>query len=125
MAAATRWVTMTDSEIMALQAQIRSLEDRMEKGFTKLEGIMTGVESRVRTVENKEAACSPIMNSRVEAAWREINKQAVTLKIHEEKFNSFEDTLDKLVQTNNILKWLLGVITTIGTATLIKLLFGG
>lgn len=109
---------MTDSEIMALQAQIKSLEDRMEKGFNKLEGIMTGVESRVRTVENKEAACSPIMNSRVEAAWREIDKHTTQIK-------TLENMLESLVQTNRILKWLLGVITAIGTATLIKLLFGG
>lgn len=112
------FVTMTDSEIMALQAQINSLSDRMEKGFNKLEMIMTGVESRVRSVENKEAACSSITTSRVDAAWREIDKHSAQLK-------GFEDILDKLIQTNNILKWFLGVITAIGTATLIKLLFTG
>lgn len=110
-------VIMTDSEIMALQAQINSLSERMEKGFNKLEAIMTGVESRVRSVENKEAACSPIMTSRVDAAWREIDKHTGQLK-------ALEDLLDKLVATNNILKWLLGVITALGTTALIKLLIG-
>lgn len=118
MVTATRQVIMTDSEIMALQAQINSLSERMEKGFNRLEAIMTGVETRVRTVENKEASCSPIMGSRVDAAWREIDK-------HTAQIQTLEDMLHKLVQTNNILKWLLGVITAIGTATLIKLLFGG
>lgn len=58
----------------ALQAQITDLGVRMEKGFAKLEDIMTGVESRVRGLEQREAGCSPMVNARLDAAWKAIDE---------------------------------------------------
>jgi len=58
----------------ALQAQITDLGVRMEKGFAKLEDIMTGVESRVRGLEQREAGCSPMVNAKLDAAWKAIDE---------------------------------------------------
>lgn len=109
---------MSDGQIIVLQGQINNLGDRMEKGFAELKTIMTGVEQRLRNVETSEAGSHPIINDRIDNAWIEIKKHADDIK-------RLDDMVDGLAQTNNILKWLLGVITAIGTATMIKLLFGG
>lgn len=105
---------MTDG---ALQRQLNDIGERMEKGFDRLEKLMTGVEVRVREVEKREASCSPMLQGRLDAAWREIDE-------HKVKIEKLEKAVEALVQTNSILKWLLGVSTTVLVALLIKLIVG-
>lgn len=91
------------SQQTALQAQITALGDRMEQGFNKLESIMTGVEGRVRGLETREAGCQPIITSRIDAAWREI-------EAHKMEIKKLSDAILELKQTNRILTWLGGLL---------------
>ena len=111
-------IIMTDNELRGLENQIGALGERMEKGFERLEKLLSGVEERVRSVETKEAGCQPLLSGRIDAAWR-------TIEGHTNEIKDIKKTLDALVHTNNILKWLLGISTTGLTALLIKLVIGG
>lgn len=111
-------IIMTDNELRGLEKQIGTLGERMEKGFERLEKLMSGVEERVRVVETREAGCQPILSGRIDAAWRTIDE-------HGNEIKTIKKTLDALVHTNNILKWLLGISTAGLTALLIKLVIGG
>jgi hypothetical protein len=95
----------------ALQQQITALGERMEQGFTKLESIMTGVEGRVRGLEQREAGCQPIITQRLDAAWKTIDE-------HTGEIKRLSDAILELRQTNKILTWLGGLI---GGATLLWL----
>jgi hypothetical protein len=97
------------SQQSALQAQITALGDRMEQGFNKLEQIMTGVEGRVRGLEQREAGCQPIVTARMDAAWKKIDE-------HEVEINQMSDAIVELKQTNRLLTWLGGIV---GSALLI------
>jgi len=115
---------MTDIEIRNLQQQIVSLGERMEKGFDELKRLFSGMDERVRTVENREASCQPALSGRIDAAWRSIEDNKSKLGEHDRKIDAIEKAMGVLVHTNNILKWLLGISTAGLTALLIKLIVG-
>lgn len=110
------------SEDSALQRQITDLGERMEKGFDKIEKLVTGMDARVRAVEQKEASCQPITQARLDAVWREVDEQKAKIKTLEDEIETMSKAILKLIQTNNILKWILGVLTVIGTSLLIAYL---
>lgn len=62
------------SAASALQAQITALGERMDQGFNKIELLITGVESRVRSLEQREAGCQPIVNQQISASWKAIDE---------------------------------------------------
>jgi hypothetical protein len=95
----------------ALQQQIVALGDRMEQGFSELKTIMTGVEGRVRGLEQREAGCQPIVQARMDAAWKRIDE-------HESEIKRLSDAILELRQTNKILTWLGGLM---GGATILWL----
>ena len=90
---------------LALQAQITALGERMEQGFNKLEGIMTGVEGRVRGLETKEAACQPIVTQRMDAAWEVIRQHSTDIK-------ALNEAIISLKQTNKILTWVATILSS-------------
>ena len=105
-------MTPPNASQTALQQQITALGDRMEQGFAKLETIMTGVEGRVRGLEQREAGCQPIISSRLDAAWKTIDEHTAEIK-------RLSDAILELKQTNKILTWLGGLM---GGATVLWLL---
>lgn len=109
---------MIDKELLELQNQLRALGDRMEKSLDRIDKVMSGIEERVRVIETREASFHPLLSGNIDAAWRVINE-------HDKEIKVINKTLDALGQTNNILKWLLGIITVVLTTLLIKLVIGG
>lgn len=116
---------MTENEVIGLQTQINSLGQRMEKGFDEIKQIVSGFDARVRSVELKEANCNPLLNARVDAAWRKLDEQDQKMKEFGKTFDELEKTVAEFVSTNRILKWILGVLTALMIAYLVKLLVGG
>lgn len=106
------------AELRGLQAQIDTLGTRMEKGFDEIKTMLSGYEERVRRLELHEANCSPMITSRMDAAWQKINE-------HARDIDEMKDAITKLTQTNSILRWILGISTAVLTAVLIKLAAGG
>jgi predicted RNase H-like nuclease (RuvC/YqgF family) len=107
--------TMTGDEVTGLQKQIDGLGGVVEKGFAELKNMMTRFDDRVRGVENKEAACSPLINQRV-------NNLEKDVKENENKISALAEIVRGLQLTNKILGWLLAVTTTTGTALIITLI---
>lgn len=87
----------------ALQAQIVALGERMDQGFSRLENILSTFENRVRGLENREAGCQPLITSRLDAAWREIDSHTAEIK----KLN---EVITELRQANRIITWLGGTV---------------
>ena len=118
-------ITMPDTTLRGLQEQINTLGTRMDKGFDEIKSIVSGFDKRVRDVELKEANCNPILTAKVDAAWRKLDEHDGVLKVLDSAIDNLKDSVSELAHTNKILKWILGVMTAVMTAYLIKLLVGG
>ena len=118
-------ITMPDTTLRGLQEQINTLGTRMDKGFDELKSIVSGFDGRVRDVELKEANHNPILTSKVDAAWRKLDEHDGVLKDLDRQIEDVKKTISELMQTNKILKWILGVLTALLTAYMINLLVGG
>jgi hypothetical protein len=57
-----------------LQPQIDQLGVDMRAGFDELKNMITGIGERMRRLELNEAGCQPIINQRLDAAWKEIDQ---------------------------------------------------
>jgi hypothetical protein len=95
--------------------------DRIEIGFAKLEAAIKVLDDRQRAAENREAGNTPIMSSRLDAAWRKIDDQAVHLI---ELQRDLAQLTASVAVLQNILRWILGIITSLIVAVLIALATG-
>jgi hypothetical protein len=95
--------------------------DRIELGFAKLEAAIKVLDDRQRAAENREAGSTPIMSSRLDAAWRKIDDQAVHLT---ELQRDLAQLTASVAALQNILRWMLGIITSLIVAVLIALATG-
>jgi hypothetical protein len=55
------------------QAQIDQLAESMRAGFGEIKTMLQALDERVRCIEKNEAGTFPIVNSKLDAAWREID----------------------------------------------------
>lgn len=94
---------MTPTQSQALQQQITDLGARMDRGFDELKEIMVGFETRVRGLEQREAGCQPLLQSRVDAAFRLIDE-------HSSEIKKLNEIITELRQTNRIITWLGGLV---------------
>jgi hypothetical protein len=58
----------------ALQAQLSALGETVQQGFQRIEQSLLGLDQRLRGLENREAGCQPLINQRLDAAWRTIDE---------------------------------------------------
>lgn len=100
----------------ALQAQMDALREQVVSGFRDLKAMMQNFDekleklaTRVQIVENREAACSPLVQQRLSQAEQRLVQHQVQLE-------HLDKAVTELVNTNRILKWLLGILTAILTA---------
>jgi predicted phage-related endonuclease len=95
--------------------------ERIEAGFAKLEAAIKVLDDRQRAAENREAGNTPIMSSRLDAAWRKIDD-------HESDIKELRHEVAKLTQSVNqllsVLRWMLGILSAVTTAILIALATG-
>lgn len=108
----------------ALQKQIDDLGVRMDRGFEDLKAMMAGYEGRLRGVETREAGCSPIVNARMDAAWKAIDAHTADIKEHEEDIQKMQQTIVELKRTNALLSWIGGLSGSAIIVWLISQLLG-
>jgi hypothetical protein len=101
-----------------LQRQIDRITASVDAGFNRIETMLREIELRVRATEKQEAACSPLVNSKIDVAWR-------TIDTHSAQIDGLVKLTTDLVQTNRVLKWILGVSTMILVAVVIEIMRGG
>lgn len=108
----------------ALQAQITALGERMDRGFSELKEILQGMDDRVRRLENNEAGCQPLVNSRLNEAWRQLDQHTNDIKALNDAFAKLKDTIAELQHANKILTWIGGILGSAVIVWLITQLLG-
>lgn len=85
------------------QAQIEALGKQIDTGFADVKGLLLSYEKRLRDVEQREAGCQPLLNSRISAVEKTVNEHDETIK----KLVLVSDRLE------NISRWILGIFTSL------------
>jgi hypothetical protein len=93
-----------------LQTQIDELGGRMDAGFRELKEMFRDFEERVRVSEQREAGCQPVVQARIDAAWRKIDEHTSDIKCLNDTIKAMTETISALRHTNRILTWLGGVL---------------
>ena len=105
----------------ALQTQIDNFGARMDKSFDELKLMLGTYENRLREMEKEGAAFRPILESRVDAAWRRLDEHTVEIKDAQKTSATALLVADKL---EGIAKWMLGIFTAVIVATVIAIISG-
>jgi len=100
--------TATEERVtnLSLQRQITEFSTRLDqvaRDVTEIKQMLRAVEERVRTLENHEAGSHPLMESRIDAAWRKIEE-------HDRRMKSMEDMVVRLDHSNRLMAWLGGIL---------------
>ncbi len=103
---------------LSLQQQITNLGIAMEKGFDRMENLFRAFEERMRSMENREAACQPIIQARVDGMKAEIEALKAENKTMQGRVDTLEDNNSSMKTKMNIISWAGGIA---GSAVLIDL----
>lgn len=95
--------------------------ERIELGFAKLDAAIKVLDDRQRAAENREAGNTPIMSSRLEAAWRKIDDHETSIRDLRQEVSKL---MQSVIQLLSILRWMLGIFTSLIVAILIALATG-
>jgi predicted RNase H-like nuclease (RuvC/YqgF family) len=90
----------------SLQRQIIELTGRVNQiacGIDDIKNMLKNMEERIRKLENDEAGAHPLMESRIDAAWRKIEE-------HDRRMKTLEDMAARLDHNNRLLSWLGGIL---------------
>lgn len=93
-----------------MQAQIDRLAARMERGIEELKEMLQGFDNRVRSVEHREAACQPVVQARLDAAWRKIDENSTQIDLLNKTIQELRLTITELKRTQSLLSWLGGIV---------------
>lgn len=91
---------------VTLQRQITEFATRLEqvaRDVAEIKTMLRAVEERVRALENHEAGAHPLMESRIDAAWRKIED-------HERQLESLKQIVARLDHSNRLMAWLGGIL---------------
>ncbi|MEM4406540.1 MAG: hypothetical protein QXS68_05790 [Candidatus Methanomethylicaceae archaeon] len=84
--------------------------DQITQDLHEIKEMLKEVESRVRRLENYEAGAHPLLENKLEAAWRKIDENSRKIEDHERRFEKITSLITKMDQTNKILTWLGGIL---------------
>jgi chromosome segregation ATPase len=94
----------------ALQKLISDLSAQMREGIGEIKVTLKSIDERVRALENNEAGAHPLIDSRIDAAWRKLDE-------HDKRITTLTDTVIEMKQTdaqlqhtNKLLAWLGGLL---------------
>jgi len=94
----------------ALQKLISDLSAQMREGIGEIKVTLKSIDERVRALENNEAGAHPLIDSRIDAAWRKLDE-------HDKRITTLTDTVIEMKQTdaqlqhtNRLLAWLGGLL---------------
>lgn len=95
--------------------------ERIEAGFQRLDASIRAIDERLRIAETREAGFTPLINSRLDAAWKKIDAHQEELKILREDLATLTHSVNQL---SSIMRWLLGIFTSCLVAFLIAIATG-
>jgi predicted RNase H-like nuclease (RuvC/YqgF family) len=91
---------------LSLQKQITSFATRLDqvaKDVTEIKSMLKAIEERVRALENHEAGVYPLMENRIDAAWRKIEE-------HDKRLDALNQVVSRLDHSNRLMAWLGGIL---------------
>lgn len=91
---------------LSLQKQITEFSARLDqvaRDVAEIKQMLQAVEERVRALENHEAGAHPIMESRIDAAWRKLEE-------HDKKIDNLTQIVSRLDHSNRLMAWLGGIL---------------
>ncbi len=90
----------------SLQRQISNLSTRLDQvaaDVAEIKLMLKDIEARVRKLENYEAGSHPLMDNKIDAAWRKIEE-------HDRRLDGLTQVVAKLDQSNRLMAWLGGIL---------------
>ena len=93
---------------LSLQQQITDLGVKMEKGFDRMEALLRAFDERVRQVENREAACQPFINARLEGMTTDLTELRKAVDDLQLKNAAKDRELERLNSHMRLVSWLGG-----------------
>lgn len=91
---------------LSLQRQIAEFATRLDqvaKDVTEIKSMLKAIEERVRALENHEAGAHPLMESRIDAAWRKLEE-------HDKRLDTMNQIVSRLDHSNRLMAWLGGIL---------------
>lgn len=107
---------MTPPNLQALQAQLTALGETMQQSLQRVETNIQDINNRLRGLENREAGCQPLINQRLDAAWRTIDEMktemaAIKKSAGDEKI-AMGNRIAKLENSLGMVMWVGGIVGT-------------
>lgn len=114
---------MTDNAVTgkSLQAQIDAMWDRMEKGLEEIKAMLRANEERLRALENRESSCQPLIQSRLDAAWKMIDELKAANELQRKTNEDLHKLITGLQSKVALIMWVFGLV---GGGTITWLLAG-
>ena len=106
---------------MSVQTQIDSIGERMDKGFEEIKSLLGRYEERLRGIETREAGCAPIVNSRLDAAWRRLDEHSLQIK---SLADDVREISNSALLLTTVSKWVLGIVTALVISFAVAILTG-
>lgn len=110
---------MTPPNLQALQAQLTALGETMQQSLQRVETNIQDINNRLRGLENREAGCQPLINQRLDAAWRSIDEVKAELLVIKKSAGADKaeliGTINTQAQTITKLQSRIGLITGVGS----------
>ena len=91
---------------LSLQRQISELTarfDQVARDISEIKQMLRAIEERVRALENHEAGAHPLMENRIDAAWRKLEE-------NDKKIDHLTQIVSRLDHSNRLMAWLGGIL---------------
>ena len=95
--------------------------ERVEAGFNRIEAAIRALEDRQRQSEVAQAGFAPQAITRLDAAWRKIDEHSAVMVELQKDLLQLTQSVDQL---QGILRWMLGIFTSLIAAMLVALATG-
>ena len=95
----TSTANVSNTQLQSQIIQIASRIDRMAEDIGEIKTMLERLDSRIRTLENSDASAHPLLQSRLDAAWR-------TIDVHEGRIKRLEELVSELRHANKLLTWI-------------------
>lgn len=103
-----------------LQRQLTELNARVYQvacDVGEIKTMLHQIEERVRKLENNEAGVHPLMESKIDAAWRKLEE-------HDKRIENLTEIVSRLNHSNKIMTWLAGILGSTVIIWLISQILG-
>lgn len=96
---------VTNTNLQQQISDLRSRIDQIYAGIGDIKTMLHQMEERVRKLENNEAGTHPILDSKIDAAWRKIDDHEVRIKNVEQSIINVSVMIEKLRMPIQIAIW--------------------